>query len=132
MCMSAESELEKSITAANAEQVHRALSALLDAELADRDLDEDTNPAPVVVDVDDVSKACPVPEEKCRALLEQFAADPGSGIDQEGYDSYAIDPTVRAVSQATSAYIPSQITRRAFSESSSPQRMNPEKPTTES
>ena len=92
--MSAESELETSITAANAEQVHRALSTLLDAELADRDLDEDTTPAPVVVDVDDVSKACPVPREKCRALLEQFAADLGSGIDQEGHDSYAIDPTV--------------------------------------
>jgi len=28
MCTSAESELEKSITAANAEQVHRALSSL--------------------------------------------------------------------------------------------------------
>jgi len=87
-------EVETSITDANAEQVHRALSTLLDAELVDRDLDEDTEPAPVVVDIDDVSKACPVPEEKCRALLEQFAADPGSGIDQEGYDSYAIGPRI--------------------------------------
>lgn len=92
--MSADSDLETSITAANAEQVHQALSTLLGAALADRDLDEDTEPAPVIVDADAVSKACPVPKEKCRALLEQFAAEPGSGIEDDGPDSYAIDPTV--------------------------------------
>lgn len=96
MSLEQRSDLEKSISAGNAEQLRNALSTIVGAELADRDLDsdEDVDPEPVRVTIRELARSCPVPETKCRALMRQFAAEPGTGISSAGVDEYEIDPTV--------------------------------------
>jgi hypothetical protein len=47
----------------------------------------------VRVSIKELTRGCPVPEEKCRLLMEQFASEPGTGIAAGGdRDVYEIDP----------------------------------------
>jgi hypothetical protein len=97
-------ELEKSITTGHSEQIRNALSTTVAAELDDRDLDiddqehddEDIEIEPVRVTVDELVKATPIDEPKCRLLMAQFAGEPGTGISavDENSGRYEIDPQI--------------------------------------
>ena len=98
-------ELEKSITSGHAEQIHNVLSTIVGAELDDREIDPDEDQSvtevmdkiePVEVTLEEVVRGCPVPEAKCRALLEESAGEPRTGISNVDGDGerYAVDPAV--------------------------------------
>jgi hypothetical protein len=80
------------------------LSTIVGAELADRDFepDEDTSVRevmneiePVEVTLEEIVRGCPVPEAKCRALLEESANEPGTKIEiSDRPETYRGDPTV--------------------------------------
>lgn len=89
------SDLEGKIHPGHAEQLRNALSTIVGAELDDRDLDEDSEPDPVYVTLDELVRAVPFGREKVQALLDQNVSDVGSGIDRDGTDDrYEIDPWV--------------------------------------
>jgi hypothetical protein len=97
-------DIEGSIEAGHAEQVRSVLSTIVGAELDDRDFEPDEDkPArevmdeidPVEVTLEEVVRGCPVPEAKCRALLEESAGEPGTGIEPgDRPETYRIDPPV--------------------------------------
>jgi len=74
-------------------------------ELDDRDFEPDENTSvrevmegiePVEVTLEGIVRGRPVPEAKCRALLEESAGEPGTGISKvDGeIERYEVDPTV--------------------------------------
>ena len=98
-------DIEESIEAGHAEQIRSVLSTIVGAELDDRDFKPDKDKSarevmdeikPVEVTLEEIVRGCPVPEAKCRALLEESAGEPGTGISKVVGESeqYAVDPAV--------------------------------------
>jgi len=80
----------------HAEQLQQAIATLVDAELQERDLDpddEDIEPKPVRVGLDELSRGCPLPAAKCRVVMDGFAGEPGTGIERVDGECYTVDPT---------------------------------------
>ena len=79
----------------HADQLQQAIATLVDADLQERDLDddEDTEPEPVRVGLDELARGCPLPAAKCRVVMDGFAGEPGTGIERVEAECYTVDPT---------------------------------------
>lgn len=85
---------ETKIKPFHAERLRWALSTRVGNANADIDPGDDVELRPVTVTAKEIAKSTPFGEPKCRALLDQLAGEPTSGLEKQTNGTYVVDPRV--------------------------------------